>query len=219
MGIESIATIMGVIGAGTSTAGSLYNAASGGNSSGVKASFPQAQQAYLNSLAGGGGLGETSMTSLTNLASTGGSNNTIEALTKALSAKQDTDRAKGTANILEQMGANGARFSTPTMTALGDFESQLGENYGNVLAQYVYNATESGLNRQLSAAQTGAQLFSQPALAQQGTISTPGASIASLGTNLGSIGTYLGSLTSSKTAASKTSTNANNYGFAAGLTA
>jgi hypothetical protein len=216
MGLETVGLISGIVGAGMSTAGSIYNAASGGNSYNTNAAFPQVQQQYLQALTGAGGLGKYSMQAMADLTKTGGTNTSIGALMEALTAKQEQDRSKGTANILEQMGASGNRYGTAAVTGLGDFEAQLGENYGNILAQYVFNATESGLNRQLQASQIGVNAFSAPALTLEGSYSTPGAAVANAGANIGSIGTYLGSLGKSVSAAPSTKTPAKNYGFAAG---
>ena len=166
--------ISSAIGGGASIAGAAINASAAGN---VKSSkipppnplFPGAQSNYLQQLGvtGSSGLGPTSLSSLNTLAQTG-SPTDVGPAWQALVDSQKTVAAQGQANIAEQFAGSGLAYSSDLMKSLSSYQSQLGANYGSILANYTMNAQESAANRQLSAATVGAGMF-----ADVGTAMTP----------------------------------------------
>jgi hypothetical protein len=179
--LAALPAIIGTIGAGASAAGSIYNAAKGGNKATTSAVFPQMQGQYLQQL--GGGLGPTSMNTMQQMAQTGMPTDVGPMFESLLKSRQRFDE-QGRSNILEQFGASGLRYSTPLMNSLVDYESQLNANYGNILANYIFNAQESARGRQMAAANTGLQAYAAPSMTLQGQYSTPGAGMQSAGANL-----------------------------------
>ena len=87
---------------------------------------------------------------------------------KHLLKEDDEKRTVPELDIAEQFAGSGLAYSSDLMKSLSSYQSQLGANYGSILANYTMNAQESAANRQLSAATVGAGMF-----ADVGTAMTP----------------------------------------------
>lgn len=181
MGIETAAAIGGIAAAGAGTAGSIVGAVRG-SSNEVSPVFPGMNQDYLKGLKSSG-IGPTSMGTMTEMAKTGMPTD-VGPMFEALKASQSKAVATGRANILEQFGSSGLRYSTPMLNALSDYESQIQSNYGSILSNYVFQAMEAARGRQMGASQVGLQAWGTPALALKGNVSNPGLGIANIGQSL-----------------------------------
>jgi hypothetical protein len=184
----AIPGIIGAVGAGATAAGSIYGAVKGQAS--PEAVFPQMQGQYLSSI--GQGLGPESASTLNQFARTGMPSN-VGPMFEALVNSQQRFAEQGRGNILEQFGGMGMRYSKPALDAVVDYESQLSSSYGNILAQYTFQALEAAKQRQMQASGLGLQAWSQPALTLQGQ-QQPGMGMANMGLGLMGLGQYLGAL-------------------------
>jgi hypothetical protein len=203
------AAIPGIImaaSAAATAAGSIYSATQqGGSSAGTfstEAVWPGVSQNYIETIAGG--AGKWGARGLQEMAQTGMPTDVGE-MFESLVASQRRFAEQGRGDILEQFGASGLRYSEPLMQSLVDYESQLSANYGNILANYVFQAQEAARNRQLQASQFGVQAWSQPALTIRGQASAPGYNwgdyLAMGGQAAGSIAPYISNISSSAAAA------------------
>jgi len=101
--------------------------------------------------------------------------------------------AQGQQAITSQFAASGLGSGSPLMESLGQYQTNVGNNFLSTLANYTYNASEAAANRQLSASQFGETLMSglgsttyQQYIATQGNnvLNMAGAGASGLGSTL-----------------------------------
>jgi hypothetical protein len=139
-----------------------------------RALFPGVQDSYMNALMDSG-LGKTSFGTLEETARTGLPTDVGPAF-EALKTSMGRGINEGRANLIEQYGSQGLRFSQPMANAAVDFESETQKGFASILADYTRQATEAAANRRFSAATLG-----QGAFGEVGTAMTPTAVVASGG--------------------------------------
>jgi hypothetical protein len=79
---------------------------------------------------------------------------------QALLAAQQPLVQQGQSQIVSQFAASGLGSGSPLMSQLGQYQTNVQNDFLSTLANYTYNASESAANRQLSAAQYGSGLLS-----------------------------------------------------------
>lgn len=154
------AIAVGMIGA--NVAGSALSSAAANK--GPRPIFKDVNQQYLNLVGGPGGMGATSAGTLQDMIKTGMPTDVGPAFEALVNAKQRFV-GQGRENIAEMFGASGLRYSTPLMSSLVDYESQVSADFMSILAEYTRQAQEAARQRQLMASQFGWEAFSAPALA------------------------------------------------------
>lgn len=165
--------------------------------------FPGLSSTYTNAIQNSG-ISSTAFNTLNTAAQTGLPTDVGPAF-DALKAAMQRSTDEGRTNLRESYGAAGLSGGSDMLKAGADFEAQNEKNLNSILAQYTMNASEAAANRQVSAASTGAQLASEPALSfhptatvvnQQGmlgglmnTFSTlfPNFDLSQIGSGLGSV--------------------------------
>lgn len=149
--------------------------------------FPGLLQQYTSQLSGAGGQG---LGELQNLSRTGNLQDVIPAYQSMVAANQ-RNLQEGQANIEEQFGSTGLRYSQPLMTSLSDYQNQNNLNFANVLQQYVLQAQNQATQTQLGASGLLANLFNQTA-----TAFTPSAALTPGGQGWNAAAGGLGNLSS-----------------------
>lgn len=149
--------------------------------------FPGLLAQYTKQLGSAGpqGLGE-----LQTLSQTGNLQNVIPAYQAMVAANQN-QMQEGQANIEEQFGSTGLRYSKPLMTSLSDYQNQNNLNFANTLSQYMGQAQSQATQTQLSASGLLANLFNQTA-----TTFAPTAALTPGGQGLNAAAGGLGNLSS-----------------------
>lgn len=124
--------------------------------------FPGLQQQFLQQLSG---TGASSGKQLNNLIQTGNPTNVGPAWNALVAAQQPLVQ-QGQANLTEEFGNTGLRYSTPLMQATGQYQNQTQANFLQILSQYTMQAQEAAANRQLNATEFGQTEFAAPALTE-----------------------------------------------------
>lgn len=159
--------------------------------------YPGLQGSYLSLLSGlmsgKGGPAGTPGGTLSSMIATGNPTDVGPAF-QALVKAQQPIVAQGQQSIVNQFAGSGLAYSTPLMGALGNYQSQVGNDFLSTLAEYTRQAQEAAANRQLSATEFGMGAISGPALTNyQAQIPVVGGQSV-LGSALGSAGSGISTL-------------------------
>lgn len=186
--LAAIPGILGAAGAGASAIGGMKSAFGGGGAggAGIQAVFPGLQKEYLQALPQ---LGKTAMGTMGEMARTGMPTD-VGPMFESILKQRERGVEQGRGNILSQFGQMGLRYSTPMANALVDYESQVQSEYGNILANYVFQAMEAARTRQMQASTMGVQAYGQPALAMTGQ-QPSGSGWSSFGESLATLGGFM----------------------------
>lgn len=159
--------------------------------------YPGLQGSYLSLLSGlmsgKGGPAGTPGGTLSSMMATGNPTDVGPAFQALVKAQQPLVQ-QGQQSITNQFAGSGLAYSTPLMSALGNYQSRVGNDFLSILADYTRQASEAAANRQLSATEFGMGAISGPALTNyQAQIPVVGGQSV-LGSGLNSAGSGLSTL-------------------------